>query len=35
MSAREQKKLDQDVAPWACNEDNALRLWDISEQLLA
>ncbi len=24
-----------DVAPWATNEDSALRLWDITEQMLA
>ena len=24
-----------DVAPWAVNEDSALRLWDISEKMLA
>ena len=24
-----------DVAPWACNEESALRLWDLTEEMLA
>ena len=24
-----------DVAPWACNEDSALRLWELTEKMLA